>query len=148
MELKHQLTPQLKHLRLSSILETLDVCTQQANEGKWSYIGFLARLLEDEVERRGQKQLALRLRRGALNATKTLETFDFAFNPALNRQHMLALAAGAGASCVISNPEKLTATIRAADLLLGRDMYAGRYIANYRKMVKLGLIADANSGKS
>jgi DNA replication protein DnaC len=93
MELKHQLTPQLKHLRLSGILETLDVRIQQAIEGKWSYIEFLARLLEDEVERREQKQLALRLRRGALNATKTLETFDYAFNPALNRQHILALAA-------------------------------------------------------
>ena len=63
-------------------------------------------------------------------------------------QTFLALAARAGASCVITNPEKLTATIRAADLLLGRDVYAGRYIANYRKMVKLGLIADAASGKS
>jgi 5-methyltetrahydrofolate--homocysteine methyltransferase len=63
-------------------------------------------------------------------------------------QAFLALAAGAGASCVITNPEKLTATIRASDLLLGRDAYAGRYIANYRKMVKLGLIADASSGKS
>jgi 5-methyltetrahydrofolate--homocysteine methyltransferase len=63
-------------------------------------------------------------------------------------QAFLALAAGAGASCVITNPEKLTATIRAADLLLGRDTYAGRYITNYRKMVKLGLIADASSGKS
>jgi hypothetical protein len=49
---------------------------------------------------------------------------------------------------MITNPEKLTATIRAADLLLGRDVYAGRYIANYRKMVKLGLIADASYGKS
>jgi len=63
-------------------------------------------------------------------------------------QTFMALAAGAGASCMITNPEKLTATIRAADLLLGRDQYAGRYISNYRKMVKLGLIADANAGKS
>ena len=63
-------------------------------------------------------------------------------------QAFLALAAGAGASCMITNPEKLTATIRAADLLLGRDVYAGRYIANYRKMVKLGLITDASPGKS
>jgi DNA replication protein DnaC len=93
MELKHQLTPQLKHLRLSGILETLDVRTQQAIEGKWSYVEFLSRLLEDEVERRAQKQLGLRLRRGALNPTKTLETFDFPFNPTLNRQQILALAA-------------------------------------------------------
>jgi len=93
MELKHQLTPHLKHLRLSGILETLDARNRQAIDGKWSYVEFLSRLLEDEVERRAQKQLRLRLRRGALNATKTLETFDFQFNPAINRQQILALAA-------------------------------------------------------
>jgi DNA replication protein DnaC len=93
MELKHQLTPHLKHLRLSGILETLDARNRQAIEGKWSYVEFLSRLLEDEVERRAQKQLRLRLRRGALNTTKTLESFDFQFNPALNRQQILALAA-------------------------------------------------------
>jgi DNA replication protein DnaC len=92
VELKHQLIPQLKHLRLSGILETLDVRTRQAIEGQWSYVEFLSRLLEDEVERRGQKQLGLRLRRATLNSTKTLETFDFLFNPAINRQQILALA--------------------------------------------------------
>lgn len=93
MELKHQLTPQLKHLRLSGILQSLDVRNRQAIEGKWSYVEFLSRLLEDEVERRAQKQLALRLRRAAINTTKTLETFDFQFNPTVNRQQLLALAA-------------------------------------------------------
>src|SRR4030042_820914 len=92
MELKHQLIPQLKHLRLSGILDTLEARTQQAIEGQWSYVEFLSRLLEDEVERRAQKQLGLRLRRGTLNPTKTLETFDFQFNPAINRQQILALA--------------------------------------------------------
>ena len=94
MELKHQLTPHLKHLRLSGILETLDARHRQAVDGKWSYIEFLERLLQDEVERRGQKQLTLRLRRATLATTKTLETFDFNFNPSLNRQQLLALAAG------------------------------------------------------
>jgi DNA replication protein DnaC len=94
MELKHQLTPHLKHLRLSGILETLDARHRQAVDGKWSYIEFLERLLQDEVERRGQKQLTLRLRRATLATTKTLETFDFNFNPTLNRQQLLALAAG------------------------------------------------------
>ncbi len=93
VELKHQLTPHLKHLRLSGVLETLDARQRQAIDGKWSYIEFLERLLEDEVERRDQKQLQLRLRRAALNTTKTLETFDFTFNPNINRQQVLALAA-------------------------------------------------------
>jgi DNA replication protein DnaC len=94
MELTHQLIPQLKQLRLSGILETLEARHRQAIDGKWSYIEFLARLLEDEVERRAQKQLALRVRRAALTSTKTLEGFDFSFNPSINRQQILQLASG------------------------------------------------------
>ena len=94
MELKHQLTPQLKQLRLSGVLETLEARHRQAVDGKWSYVEFLERLLQDEVERRAQRQLQLRLRRAGINTTKTLETFDFNFNPGLNRQQRLALASG------------------------------------------------------
>ena len=92
MELMAQLTPRLKRLRLSGILQTLEVRNQQAIEGQWSYIEFLDRLLEDEVARREQKQLALRLRRASVNTVKTLETFDFNFNPSLNRQQVLQIA--------------------------------------------------------
>jgi DNA replication protein DnaC len=94
MELKHQLIPQLKQLRLSGILETLEARHRQAIDAKWSYIEFLSRLLEDEVERRSQKQLALRVRRAAVTSTKTLEGFDFGFNPSINRQQILQLASG------------------------------------------------------
>ena len=94
MELMHQLVPQLKQLRLSGVLETLEARHRQAIDGKWSYVEFLARLLEDEVERRAQKQLALRVRRAAVNSTKTLEGFDFSFNPSINRQQILHLASG------------------------------------------------------
>ncbi len=92
MELMHQMQPYLKQLRLSGVLETLEARNQQAVDGQWTYIEFLSRLLEDEVERRAQKQLALRLRRAAINTTKTLENFDFNFNPTLNRQRILQLA--------------------------------------------------------
>src|SRR5919108_995649 len=92
MELKSQLVPKLKNLRLSGILETLEVRNQQAIEEKCTYVEFLQKLLEDEVERRGQKQLSLRLRRSNLDFTKTLEAFDFSFNPTLNRQQVYDLA--------------------------------------------------------
>ena len=92
MELKHQLTPHLTKLRLSGILQTLEVRDRQAIDGQWSYVEFLARLLEDEVERRSQKQLALRLRRASVHSAKTLEGFDFGFNPGINRQQVLHLA--------------------------------------------------------
>jgi DNA replication protein DnaC len=92
MELNHQLTTQLRQLRLSGVLETMETRNHQAIDGHWSYVEFLSRLLEDEVERRSQKQLALRLRRSALNTSKTLEGYDFQFNPNLNRQQILHLA--------------------------------------------------------
>jgi DNA replication protein DnaC len=91
MELQ-TLTPKLKQLRLSGILETLEVRHQQAVAEHWSYSEFLERLVQDEVERRQQKQLSVRLRRAAFQPEKTLERFDFAFNPQLNRQQILDLA--------------------------------------------------------
>ena len=73
MSSNHQLTPKLKSLRLSGILETLEVRTQQAVTEQLSYGDFLQRLVEDEVERRGQKQLDLRLRRASLDRPPTLD---------------------------------------------------------------------------
>jgi DNA replication protein DnaC len=93
MELKHQLSGQLRHLRMSGVMETLEARNRQAIDGQWSYMDFLSRLMEDETERRAQKQLSMRLRRSTLNTTKTIEGFDFQFNPNLNRQQILQLAA-------------------------------------------------------
>jgi len=92
MSATHQLAPDLKRLRLSGILDTLEVRNQQAITEQWSYGEFLTRLVQDEVGRRSQKQLDLRLRRGSLNTTKTLEAFDFGFNPSINRAQIFDLA--------------------------------------------------------
>ncbi len=63
-------------------------------------------------------------------------------------QAFLAIGASAGASCVITNPEKLTPIIRASDLLLGRDPFAGRFIKDFRKRQTLGLVSDGATSKS
>ena len=91
MDMIHQMIPHLKRLRLSGILETIEARNQQAIDGRWSYVEFLSRLLEDEVERRAQKQLGLRIRRAGIKTTKTLEAFNFDFNPTVNRQQILDL---------------------------------------------------------
>jgi DNA replication protein DnaC len=92
VNLPHQLVPHLRCLRLSGILDTLEVRNQQAITEQWSYLEFLARLIQDEAERREHKRLELRLRRGQVNTTKTLEAFDFGFNPSINRQQLFDLA--------------------------------------------------------
>ena len=48
-------------------------------------------------------------------------------------QAFLALAFGAGASCVITDAEKLAGTVLAGDLLLGRDPYGKRYLSHVRR---------------
>lgn len=92
LALTDQLRTRLKQLRLSGVLETLDLRLRQAQDETWAHIDFLERLLEDEVERRHHKQLAVRLRRAAFQPDKTLERFDFAFNPQVNRQAIMNLA--------------------------------------------------------
>jgi DNA replication protein DnaC len=87
-----QLGSHLKQLRLSGILETLNGRLIQATEEQWPYVDFLQRLLEDEIERRTHKQLTVRLRRANFQPDKTLERFDFAFNPQINKHLILELA--------------------------------------------------------
>jgi DNA replication protein DnaC len=90
----HQLAPMLRTLRLSGLLETLEVRTRQAVEQQASFVEFLTTLLQDEVERRAQSRLRLRLRRAAFDPAKTLEAFDFTFNPKLNKPQLFELATG------------------------------------------------------
>jgi DNA replication protein DnaC len=87
-----QLITHLKHLRLGGMLETLDVRLRQAGDERWAYSDFLQRLLTDEAERRAHLQLEARVRRANIRADKTLELFDFSFNPQINRSLLLELA--------------------------------------------------------
>ena len=87
-----QLAPMLKQLRLSGILDSLESRNRQAIEEKLAYSQFLALLIQDEVARREHKKLQLRLRRAAFRNHKSLEEFDFAFNPSINRAQIMELA--------------------------------------------------------
>lgn len=87
-----QLAPTLRQLRLSGVLDSLEVRTKQAVSEQMSHMDFLAMLLQDEVARRDQKKLAMRIRRGNFRPDKTLETFDFGFNPIINRSQIQDLA--------------------------------------------------------
>jgi len=89
-----ELSPYLKQLRLSGILDSLEARNRQAIDGKLAYTEFLALLIQDEVARREQKKFDLRLRRATFRATKTLEQFDFERLPKLNRALVNELATG------------------------------------------------------
>lgn len=79
------LKPKLYRLKLPGIMETLPERLRQAMKEKWSYSQFLDLLLTDEVERRDFKQLGRRLVKSSLDPEKTIESFDFSFNPKVHQ---------------------------------------------------------------
>lgn len=86
-----------------------------------------------------RRELGLNLLVGASSAS-----FGLPDRPTIN-EFFLALALHSGASCVITDPTKLTATDRATDLLLGRDPHAGRFIALIRSRPREGRPAGSRS---
>ncbi len=93
--LTHPLLPKLRQLKLSGMLNTLDLRAEQAMQEHLAPVEFLALLLDDELERRSQQRLALRLSQSGCDAQKTLSRFDFSALPALNRTLINDLASGA-----------------------------------------------------
>ena len=79
-----QLTTQLKALKLSGIIDTLDVRLMEAQQNQLSYSEFVSMLLSDEIEKRNMNKVARLIRKANLNPEKTLENFDFSFNPSIN----------------------------------------------------------------
>ena len=92
MSTTDDLIPLLKKLRLSGVLQSLELRTRQAVDDDLSHGEFLLRLLSDEVERRDSKQLEVRLRRAAFDNARSLEDFDFHFNPKIPKSKIIDLA--------------------------------------------------------
>jgi DNA replication protein DnaC len=90
--MSHPLLPKLRQLKLSAMAQTLDVRAAQAIERQLSPIEFLALLLDDELERRDQRRLALRLTQSGCDSSKTLAHFDFLAAPGINRLYVQDLA--------------------------------------------------------
>jgi len=87
-----QITPLLKQLRLSEILDSLEIRNRQPIDQKPSYREFSALLIQDEAARRDNRKLALRLRRAEFGSQKTLEGFHFSFDPTINQAQTMNLA--------------------------------------------------------
>jgi DNA replication protein DnaC len=92
MSATDDLIPLLKKLRLSGVLQSLELRTRQAVDDDLPHGEFLFRLLSDEVERRDSKQLDVRLRRASFEGPRSIEDFDFHFNPKIPKSKIIDLA--------------------------------------------------------
>jgi DNA replication protein DnaC len=88
----HHVMAQLKTLKLGGFAETLDLRIAQAEKDELSHLAFLALVVQDEIERREAKKLTLRIQKASFEEEKTVEEFDFAFNPKIKRSTVTDLA--------------------------------------------------------
>jgi DNA replication protein DnaC len=82
----------LKQLRLSGLLESLEIRLQEAAGHGLSHSEFLELILQDELAVRADRQFDRRFKAAQFRERKTLEDFDWAFNPAIPRKQVYDLA--------------------------------------------------------
>jgi DNA replication protein DnaC len=82
----------LKQLRLSGLLESLEIRLQEAAGHGLSHGEFLELILQDELAVRGNRQLERRVKVAQFRERKSLEDFDWSFNPSIPRKQIYDLA--------------------------------------------------------
>jgi len=92
--MKATLTDCLKKLRLSGLLESLEVRLHEAKSGRLDYDEFLELILQDELAIRHDRQIARRTKAACFRDQKSLEDFDWDFNRSIQRKQIHDLAAG------------------------------------------------------
>jgi DNA replication protein DnaC len=82
----------LKQLRLSGCLESLDVRLHEAAGNALNPAEFLELLLQDELAVRSDRQVRRRVKSAQFRELKTLDDFDWSFNPSIKRKQVFDLA--------------------------------------------------------
>ena len=90
-----ELDPALRKLRLSGMADHLELRLVEAQKSHWPPIDLVSALVQDELQRRQDRLLARRLAQARFRDTgKTLDGFDFVFNPKIDRALVFELATG------------------------------------------------------
>jgi DNA replication protein DnaC len=82
----------LRQLRLSGLAQTLDVRLQEAAGHNLSHVEFLELILQDELVVREERQINRRVNAAAFREVKSLDQFDWSFNPSLPKKQVFDLA--------------------------------------------------------
>jgi DNA replication protein DnaC len=91
-----ELQRSLRQLRLGGIAAVLETRLRQAQAEPMAPIDLLSTLVSDELARRSDRLLERRRKHaGFRDPNKTLDNFDFTFNPKMNRSLIFDLATGA-----------------------------------------------------
>jgi DNA replication protein DnaC len=90
--MKEALAAALKKLRLSGLIESLEVRRHEARSHALSHEEFLELLVQDELAVRGDRLRSRRVKAAGFRELKTLEDFDWSFNATIKRSVIYELA--------------------------------------------------------
>lgn len=84
----------LSRLRMRSIAERLDALLSEAARTEPTYLDFLDKLLSEEIGSKQRKRVAMGIQIAHFPTIKTLEDFDFKFQPSIDQKLVRELATG------------------------------------------------------
>lgn len=90
-----ELIYKMKAIRLSAMTVNLSIRLHEASANELSYQAFLNNLIDDEIAIRRDRLLNKRLKQAKLPFMKTVDDFDFGFNPSINRPYIKQMATSA-----------------------------------------------------
>ena len=90
--MKDALDTTLKKLRLSGLLQTLEVRLQEASGNHLTCGEFLELILQDELTVRQDRMIQRRVKTAGFREMRTLEDFDWQFNASIKRKQVFELA--------------------------------------------------------
>ncbi|MFC1629567.1 IS21-like element helper ATPase IstB [Gemmatimonadota bacterium] len=79
-------------MKMARALEVLDATVEQLEQSKITPLEAIETLLAEEREMRENRRIRMQLNTSRLTRVKTLESFDFSFQPSLDRNQILTLA--------------------------------------------------------
>jgi DNA replication protein DnaC len=82
----------LRKLRLSGLLESLEVRLHEAQSHQLNHLEFLELIVQDELAVRADRKRARRVKAAGFRELKTLEDFDWSFNPSVPKKLIFDLA--------------------------------------------------------
>lgn len=82
----------LKQLKLSGIIKTFETRNEQAIKENLSYVEFFELLLSDEISNRQNNSIKKRMSKAKFPQIKTLEEYQFSFQPSINKNFIYNLA--------------------------------------------------------
>lgn len=91
-EVLDRIASDLVGLRIPRALEALDHAVQQIEKGELSTLEVIDSLLSEELSVRESRRIGVAMTTARLTPPKTLERFDFAFQPSLGRDRIMTLA--------------------------------------------------------